>query len=132
MPARLIEWPGEQWLRVPSAEELAPPVRKPPEFVRPAHKPGSSRAALYVDGALKAASDRIRSAKHRHPTILQEACSLARMVRAGLMQQSRLHSALWDAAEGAGKDDESEITRIVAFAMNNANTDPLPEWLTNG
>ena len=132
LPERLFEYPGEDWVHCPSPEELTPPPRTPPATVRPVAVSGSARAALYVKGAIDHATDRIRSASMRHPTILQEACGLARFVHAGLLTRSALHSALWAAAAHAGKDDEAEIERMVAFGMEHPDINPIPVELRNG
>jgi hypothetical protein len=42
------------------------------------------------------------------------------------MTQSELHSTLWSAAQGAGKDDEAEIERMVAFGLDHPDTTPIP------
>ena len=130
---RLIEWPGEDWLRCPCAAELEPPPPRPtPEFVSPVCAAGSSRAQLYADGAKERASERIRNANLRHPAILQEACGLARFVNAGLMTKTELHDALWSAAQCAGKDDEAEIKRIVAFGIAHPDPNPIPVEVQDG
>jgi hypothetical protein len=132
LPDRLIEWPGEDWLRCPSRAELVPPPRPVPEYVAPVCASGSARARLYIDAAREKAAERIRTATMRHPTILQEACGLARFVNAGLMTKSELQELLWTAAQGAGKDDEAEITRMVSFGLDHPGTSPIPLEVMNG
>ena len=129
---RLLYLDGLEWLRCPSPEELAPPPRATVETIRPACVAGSARAQLYVDAAIASVQDRIRSASLRHPTILQEACSLARLVHSGLMTTTELHNAMWKAAAAAGKDDQKEVARIVTFAMANSSTADVPAELVNG
>ena len=132
IPDRLMELPGEDWLRCPSAEELAPPPPRIIETVRPTCTAGSARAKLYVEAALDSAQARIRNASLRHPAILAEACSLARLVHAGLLSQSELHNALWQAAADAGKDNEPEIGRIMKFALQNSSAADVPVELVDG
>jgi hypothetical protein len=132
LPQRLFEYPGEDWVRCPTPEELEPPPRPIPETVHPVAVAGSARAALYVQSALDSARERIRNAGLRHPTILQESCGLARFVHAGLLSRSELQRALWSAASDAGKDDESEIERMIAFGLQHPSTNPIPVDLRNG
>jgi hypothetical protein len=40
-----------------------------------------------------------------------------------------MKALLWQAAQRAGKNDESEIDRIIEFGMKHAGTVPLPEGL---
>jgi len=132
LPYRLIEWPGGQWLQCPSAEELTPPPRPTPEYVAPVAVSRSARARLYVEGAMNKAGERIRNASQRHPTILQEACSLARFVKAGMIAKSDLHNLLWNAAQSAGKDDEAEIERMVTFGIDHPDSAPIPVEVFHG
>jgi len=132
LPRRIEKWPGAGVLAVPSAEELQPPPRPPATTVHPACRAGSARAALYCDAAVRNACNRIRTASQRHPAILQEARSLARFVAAGMMTEAELHSALWSAAQEAGKDDEEEISSMIAFAMQHPSTAALPLDVRNG
>jgi hypothetical protein len=37
-----------------------------------------------------------------------------------------LNSVLWNAAQHAGKDDQSEIERIVDFGLDHPDTTPVP------
>ena len=129
---RLADWPGYGWLTVPAPDDLAPPPRPAPEAVQPVCVAGSARATLYVNAALGNACARIRNATLRHPAILQEACSLARFVNVGLLNESDMHNALWSAAQGAGKDDKEEVKRMVAFAMAHPSTAELPVEIRHG
>ena len=78
------------------------------------------------------AHTRITTAVQRHPAILSEACGLARFVQAGLMSESDLHNTLWDAAKQAGKDDETEIKRMVAFGLEHPDSTPIPVEMRHG
>jgi len=132
LPQRIAKWPGAGVLAVPTAEELQPPPRPIPQTVHPACRAGSARAALYCDAAVRNACNRIRTASQRHPAILKEARSLARFVAAGMLTETELHSALWSAAQQAGKDDENEIASMIAFAMQHPLTAALPLDVRNG
>jgi hypothetical protein len=128
LPDRIVELIGYPVVAVPAPDELKMAPR-PAAPARPDLRQGSARADLYVRAALKSAADRIMGAGRRHPAILQEACGLARLVRAGLLGEAEMKSVLWQAAQAAGKDDEAEIDRIVKFGMDHPDGGALPEGI---
>jgi hypothetical protein len=131
LPQRIVELPGKPVVAVPSLEEPKAPAR-PATHDRTGLRQGSARADLYVRGALRRAANRIAGADRRHPAILSEACGLARLVHAGLLTKSAMKSVLWQAAQKAGKVDESETDRLVEYGMDHAETTPLPVGLAHG
>jgi len=127
MPSRLLMLPGADCLVCPSPEDLADPPpkpRTPPERIaRGAH------ANAYVDAALSGAADAIIGAGEgkRHPTIIRESRSLARLIEAGLLSESDLIEVLTRAAEMAGKDCKHEIQACIAWGIANPSKGKLPE-----
>ncbi len=123
IPARLLLLPGEPAVMVPTAEALAPPPRRegPPPQVHAAHVHHYARAALVK------AADRIMHASKRHPTIISECRGLARLVSAGLLPESDLRAVVLKAAEAAGKDDEDEIMKCIAWGLANPSNGKVPE-----
>ena len=66
-------------------------------------------------------------ASKRHPTIISECRGLARLVSAGLLLESDLRAVVLKAAEAAGKDDEEEINRCIAWGLANPSNGAVPE-----
>lgn len=130
IPQRIAEYPGAYQVDVPAPQKLQPPPQQPPKAKIPLRR-GSAKTDLYIRKALSSAFDRISGAPRRHPVILAEACGLARFVRAGLISSRDLHSLLWQAAQHAGKTDQSEIDRIVDFALQSASAIHLPPWIAH-
>lgn len=126
LPRRLVFLPGRRWVDVP---EPAPPDPAPEPCPKPPASPswqGSARGAVYLRAALYSAVQRILGADRRHPAILTEARGLARLVHAGMLDLAVMERVLRDAAYGAGKHDEAEITRIINFAMAHPSDARLP------
>lgn len=130
LPGRIAEVPGMDQVTVPPAEALQPPPR-PPANELP--RRGDTRAASYAFAALRNSTMRISIAQHphRHDTIIRETCSLARLVRAGLLPAGDIRRAVADAAAHAGKPDD-EIDLAITWALANPSTSPLPEGMTHG
>ena len=127
LPCRLVQWPGEAWLRCPDAAELAPPPRQvppPPERIAT-----GTPADAYSRAALIRAADAILNAGegNRHSTIVSESRSLARLVKAGLLPEQDLISVITCAAANAGKTDGREVASMIAWALTNPSNGTLPE-----
>lgn len=122
LPARLLFMPGRAAVAVPSPEALIPPPRPttPPPEMRP------MQADRYTRAALEAAAGRIATAAKRHPTIVREACNLARFVNAGLLAAGDMRAGLARAAEAAGKDDAAEVAACIDWGLSNPSSSPLP------
>ncbi len=127
LPARLLELPGEDWLRCPSADELAAPAPKPP--VAAENVAAGIDAGAYGRAALIRAADAIVTAGvgKRHDTIIHESRSLARLVRAGVVLERDLIAVVTRAAERAGKADADEIASCIAWGIANPSNAVLPE-----
>jgi hypothetical protein len=128
LPARLIEWPGEDWLRCPDAEALAAPKSERPNTDGQTVA-GNTSATKYGRGALIKAADAILQAREgkRHLTITVEAANLARLVHAGVVAESDVRTVLRRAAEGAGKNDADEIESAINWGLANPAHGKLPE-----
>jgi hypothetical protein len=121
LPARVALLPGAAEVQPPSPEALAPPPRPP---ARPIERHAKA-AGHYAQRALENAVARILAAKDRHPAIVAEAGNLGRLVAAGLLDDSTMRSALHAAARAVGKDDPTEIDKIIAWTeMHPAGTAP--------
>ncbi len=129
LPSRLRLLPGRQSVITPAPAALAPPER------RPAPAPSSSagnRRHRYAFSALRNALARVNTAGkgERHPTILNEARSLARFVKAGLLDETDVKGALAEAARNVGKPD-GEADKIFAWAMAHASTAEIAAGAAN-
>ena len=60
---------------------------------------------------------RILAAPGRHPAIVAEARNLGRLVAAGLLTDGAMSQALHEAAREVGKDDSTEIDKIISWAV---------------
>ncbi len=127
LPNRLLELSGLDWLKCPSVEELADPPAKPQ--TPPERLATGDQASEYARAALVFAADAILSAKEgkRHYTITNEARSLARLVRAGLLRTSDMARVLSTAAERAGKTDADEVASCIEWGLANPSDGKLPE-----
>jgi hypothetical protein len=123
LPRRLLALPGAPLVPVPSPTTLAPPQRPsaPPPVLHP------MQGSRYVRAALERAAGRIATAEKRHPAIVAEARSLARLVRAGLLDERQMCAVLTAAAEAAGKGDADEIAACIAWGLDNPSPGPVPE-----
>jgi len=127
LPMRMIELPGEDWLRCPSVEDLAAP---PPALPTPPEKVATGAVGdAYVRAALVRAADAIATAGEgsRHDTIVSESRGLARLVRAGLLLERDLIAVVTRAAERAGKVNGDEIASCIAWGLKNPSNGVLPE-----
>lgn len=123
LPMRLLWLPGEALVRVPSPATLAPlprPSRSAPALLL-------TQAHRYVRAALEAAAGRIATAEKRHPAIIREASNLARLVRAGLLEEAQMRAVLTQAARYAGKTDENEIAACIAWGLAHPAHGAVPE-----
>jgi hypothetical protein len=127
LPYRLIQWPGNDWLRCPSVEELAPPPPKP--LPPPERVAVGEQADAYTRAALIAAANAIVNAGEgkRHETIISESRSLARLVQGGLLTERDMRAVLARAAECAGKTDPDEVASCIAWGIANPSNATLPE-----
>jgi hypothetical protein len=123
LPHRLLALPGAPLVPVPSPAALAPSPRPPapPPVLHPI------QGGRYVRAALERAAGRIATAEKRHPAIVAEARGLARLVRAGLLDEKQMSAVLTAAAEAAGKDDADEIAACIAWGLDNPSPGPVPE-----
>lgn len=130
LPQRLQLLPGAPRVVTPPPAALAPPDRRP-TAITPLS--AGNRRARYAFSALRNALARVNAAGTgaRHPTILNEARSLARFVKAGLLDESDVKGALADAARNVGKPD-GEADKIFAWAMAHASTVEIPAGASNG
>ena len=128
LPARMVTVDGKPVVDVPTVAELAPvppPVRAAPAFMP---RPGAGPA--YARRALVRAVDRITGGGARHPAIVSEARSLARLIPAGLLTERELRAVLHAAARQAGKSDAVEIESAISWGLANPFSDGrLPEGL---
>ena len=115
LPLRVALVPGGAEVQPPSPASLAPAPRLPSMPIR-VH---SNAAATYALAALENAVARILTAKDRHPAIMSEARSLARLVEAGLLTSQAMASALHEAARSVGKNDLDEIDKILEWAAGH-------------
>ena len=122
LPARLVALPGGAELRCPSPEALAPRPRPAARHITVT----STGASKYATAALRNAVVRILRAERRHPTIMAEACGLARLVRAGLLAEGDMRHALHAAAADPDKPRE-EVEAILAWALANPSNGAVPE-----
>ncbi len=132
LPERLKLLEGEQWLRVPSACELAPP---PPRDPVPVERIAAGDVGdAYARGALIGAANAIIGAGegNRHETIVREASNLARLVQVGLVTSGNVSAVLTRAAQQAGKDDGKEIALAIGWGMKNPAAGALPEARRHG
>ncbi len=119
--------PGPALVTAPSAEALAPPRRLPnPEAPSLAHR-GEHRAERYARVTLERAAVNIARADKRHPCIVRECAGLACLVHAGLLAEAAMRAVVMEAARRAGKEDEAEIARCIAWGLANPSTGKLPE-----
>ncbi len=92
---------------------------------------GSHRAehlsGRYAHAALIRAATNIATADKRHPCIIRECTGLARLVHAGLLAESAMRAVVTEAARRAGKEDGSEISSCIAWALAHPSTGKLPE-----
>ena len=130
LPKRLQLLPGAPCVVTPPPAALAPPERRP-TAITPLS--AGNRRARYAFSALRNALARVNAAGTgaRHPTILNEARSLARFVKAGLLDEADVKGALADAARNVGKPD-GEADKIFAWAMAHASTVEIPAGASNG
>ena len=127
VPDRLALLPGAAEVVTPPPGALAPPRRvTPPRPLHPAH------TGRYARAALVRASDRIMHSEKRHPTIISECRGLARLVAAGLLPVSDLHAVVMAAARAAGKDDEEEISKCIAWGLAHPGDGLVPEVNRHG
>ena len=78
-------------------------------------------------GALVRVAANIMAAGKRHPVIVRECAALARFVRAMLLSETVMRGVVMEAARRAGKEDEAEIARCIAWGLANPSTGKLPE-----
>jgi len=126
LPERMAMLDGTALVRPPSAAALAPAALTP----RPC-KSGTvhcGTGAAYARAALVRAVARITGGGPRHPAIISEARSLARLIPAGLLTERELRAVLEAAAMQAGKDDAAEITACITWGLAHpAALGRLPE-----
>lgn len=96
LPQRIVVMPGAAIVQAPSASALAAPPRPQAAAYQPVG--GTSR---YVLAALSRAAANIASADKRHPCIVAECRGLARLVHAGLLDESALRAVVMEAARRA-------------------------------
>ena len=108
---------------------VAPPQapRPKPRRVTPRSTAQSVQTAGSARAELEMAAGRVCVAEKRHPTLVSEARSLARLVEAELLTEAEIRAALSCAAKAAGKDDAAEIEACVDWGLSHPSTDPLPE-----
>ena len=130
LPHRLALLPGSNAVEVPSAETLAPPPPKPPA---PLPRPRDTGAGRYAYAALRNALARVHATSEgqRHPTILREARSLARLIDAGLLPAGSVRTALGDAARSVGKPN-GEADAIMDWAIAHPSTAPIARGAEHG
>jgi hypothetical protein len=116
LPSRFALLPGGAEVQPPSQASLEPAPRPPAWRPRATDK----AAAPYALASLEQAVARILTAHDRHPTIVQEARGLARLVDAGLLTGETVANAIHEAARAIGKDDESEIDKILEWAAQHS------------
>jgi hypothetical protein len=124
LPERLTVLPGIACVPVPLPEMLAAPPRRAAAQV---HLAGHLSANRYARAALVRAADRILRADKRHPAIVAECCSLARLVHAGMLAEGDLRAVIERAAQAAGKDDIDEISSCIAWGLAHASEGNVPE-----
>lgn len=124
LPTRMAVLPGRDMVPVPAPDTLAPPPPPAqPMVLRPV------QAGRYGRAALERAAGRIASAGEgqRHPSLVAEARSLARLVRAGLLAEGDVRAVLAAAARHAGKADAAEIASCIAWGLSRPSSAPVPE-----
>lgn len=131
LPARMVVLDGLDAVVPPSAAALAPkPLPPRPDAQAPATV---GTGAAYARKALARAVARITGGGNRHPAIVSEARSLARLVPAGLLTEGEIRRVLAQAAKQAGKDDEAEIESAIAWGLDNPFADGrVPESVMRG
>ena len=126
LPARLVALDGRPVVDVPTVAELAPVP--PPVRVAPAFMPRPGAGPAYARRALVRAVDRITGGGARHPAIVSEARSLARLIPTGLLTEGELRAVLHAAARQAGKDDAAEVESCIVWGLANPfSNGRLPE-----
>jgi hypothetical protein len=120
---RTVRRNGADIVPVPLADQLSPP---PPPKPKPLPKRDDSRAASFAFAALSSAATRIAGAGegHRHPTLMAEACRLARLINARLLSRSEVRDVLIGAAraaglDGVGRNAAAEAERVLGWALNH-------------
>ena len=121
LPARMMALDGRAVVDVPDAAALAP--TPPPARAAPVFSPRPGAGPAYARRALVRAVDRITSGGARHPAIVSEARSLARLIPAGLVTEGELRAVLHAAARHAGKDDAAEVESCIAWGLANPFSD---------
>ena len=125
LPARLLVLDGAEAVVPPPPASLTPPPLPPrPDVATPVTL---GTGASYTRHALARAVQRITSGGPRHPAIVSEARSLARLVAAGWLAESELRAVLHEAARQAGKDDEGEVAKCIAWGLAHPSTGRVPE-----
>lgn len=121
LPARMLVLDGAAVVTPPTPAALAPPPPQPRSDASVPASPGTG--AAYARKALAHAVARITGGGNRHPAIVSEARSLARLVTAGLLVEAELRTVLHAAAKQAGKDDETEIDACIAWGFDHPFAD---------
>ncbi len=119
---RITAIEGEAAVRVPSVAALAPPSRLTAPLAYTA-RVNKDRLAF---GALRNAVARVSGASvgSRHPTLVAEACKLARLVEANLLTSAEMRSSLVAAAALTGKPDQ-EVMSVIDWALTHPSNLPL-------
>ena len=126
LPERMALLDGAALVLPPSAAALAPARSTPRPSASAAVYVGTG--AAYARAALVRAVARITGGGPRHPAIVSEARSLARLIPAGLLTEGELRAVLEAAAVQAGKDDMAEVHACIAWGLANpAAPARLPE-----
>ena len=117
LPERMAVLDGAALVVPPSVEALAPVAPTPRPSVSGAVLVGTG--AAYARAALVRAVARITGGGPRHPALVSEARSLARLIPWGLLTEGELRAVLEAAAVLAGKDDLAEIHACIAWGLAN-------------
>jgi hypothetical protein len=120
---RTVQRSGAELVPVPAPHQLKPPPPPPP---KPLPRRDDTRAASFAFAALTTAAARIARAGEgqRHPTLMVEACRLARLIDARLLSTSEVRDVLTGAAraaglDGAGRNAAAETERALGWALNH-------------
>jgi hypothetical protein len=124
VPVRLAMLPGAISVPVPLPDALTTLPRPVAQLLRLA---GGQSADRYARAALVRAANRIIHADKRHPIIIAECRSLARLVHAGMLAESELRTVVERAARAAGKDDVDEIASCITWGLNHPSDGWVPE-----
>jgi hypothetical protein len=118
VPRRIASIAGTPTIPVPPPETFG---ARPRESGRNAASAlpaaGSHLGDQYARAALVRAVDRILQAEKRHPAIIAECRSLARLVHSGILAESHFRTVVEQASRAVGKNDEREITACIEWGL---------------